>query len=340
MIHGAFLKAGLTSMVSVKFRKGLLKVAAVDHQLQQAAAKGDVGDEEATAPSLRILAGPDPEARRRIQLAMERADPRSPRTISSDRLRSGKAKQQSSQPRARDGRRKSPRLPGPWSSLPCSPSRQLEEAKARRSSRRTAVSPSAEDAERFERYVGQEMPEEDFPQKLPPHRVANIRSKLKKRWFTSLMLKKSVNLLHAEVDREYNLAIRRAVLEYILLDEGSRRRLNIMTAVAEGGPAFPMADDYSPAVVRAPVPWHQSYIVAKQFCRHNLFVTNPLVVRLNRIWINRFRKLRFVNTSLLINQRGDPLNPVDAKDKIFEQCFVSRNTLLKVRIRIAFKPLL
>ena len=33
-------------------------------------------------------------------------------------------------------------------------------------------------------------------------------------------------------------------------------------------------------VIRAPVPWHQSFVLSSQFCRHNLFITHPILIRI------------------------------------------------------------
>ena len=61
---------------------------------------------------------------------------------------------------------------------------------------------------------------------------------------------------------------------------------------------------WEPRVVRAPVPWHQSFLQvrggglmvrvvvmlllqASQFCRHNLFSLNTVMVKLNDLWWRR-----------------------------------------------------
>ena len=87
---------------------------------------------------------------------------------------------------------------------------------------------------------------------------------------------------------------------------------------------------YNPPLIRAPVPWRNSYLISKQFCRHNLFITNPVMLKLVSVWNNRFSELRFVQMDQLTNQRGDPLSPHDLKQRILDQCETARNVLMKV----------
>ena len=87
---------------------------------------------------------------------------------------------------------------------------------------------------------------------------------------------------------------------------------------------------YEPPLIRAPVPWRNSYLISKQFCRHNLFTTNPVMLKLVSVWNNRFSELRFVQMDQLTNQRGDPLSPHDLKQRILDQCETARNVLMKV----------
>ena len=64
------------------------------------------------------------------------------------------------------------------------------------------------------------------------------------------MLKKRVSALDGEVRQDYVGASKQAVLDYLLLDPEERERLGI--------PVRP--ELWRPRVVRAPVPWHQSFL--------------------------------------------------------------------------------
>ena len=37
-------------------------------------------------------------------------------------------------------------------------------------------------------------------------------------------------------------------------------------------------------VIRAPVPWHQQVLIAREFCRHNLFMTHPVMQDIRNYW--------------------------------------------------------
>ena len=42
--------------------------------------------------------------------------------------------------------------------------------------------------------------------------------------------------------------------------------------------------------VRAPVPWHNSYRSAKESCTKNLFITNPVMMKIQNLWYDRYAR--------------------------------------------------
>ena len=66
-----------------------------------------------------------------------------------------------------------------------------------------------------------------FPFRALSSVLVFFRKRLKQGWFTDLMLKKRVAALDAEVKSEYVLASKKAVMDYLLLDQQERSRLNI-----------------------------------------------------------------------------------------------------------------
>lgn len=42
-----------------------------------------------------------------------------------------------------------------------------------------------------------------------------------------------------------------------------------------------------PLVIRAPVPWHQSFVTGAHHCYHNLFALNYVLSTLDDIWEER-----------------------------------------------------
>ena len=95
--------------------------------------------------------------------------------------------------------------------------------------------------------------------KLSKKQLLRIRSRLRPEWFSNLMMKKLIGSLTEEVSGEYLSAVKRAVVNYVLLDAKERQRVNVHRV-----PGLSFAG----RVIRAPVPWHQSYITANQFCRY------------------------------------------------------------------------
>ena len=46
--------------------------------------------------------------------------------------------------------------------------------------------------------------------------------------------------------------------------------------------------------VRAPVPWHNSYRSTKESCRKNLFITNPVMMKIQNLWYDRWVSLNLI----------------------------------------------
>ena len=40
--------------------------------------------------------------------------------------------------------------------------------------------------------------------------------------------------------------------------------------------------------VRAPVPWHNTYCSAKEYCAKNVFTTNPVMMKIQNLWYDRY----------------------------------------------------
>ena len=62
---------------------------------------------------------------------------------------------------------------------------------------------------------------------LGPTQLGRIRSRLRPEWFETIVLKKLAGAVLDEVAEDYSLALRRAVVEYVLMDEGERKRTNV-----------------------------------------------------------------------------------------------------------------
>ena len=63
-------------------------------------------------------------------------------------------------------------------------------------------------------------------------------------------------------------------VDYILMDHDERRRLHITWTPTP----------YPQRVIRAPIPWHDSYQLSKDRTNMHLFITNPMMLELQRLW--------------------------------------------------------
>ncbi len=120
---------------------------------------------------------------------------------------------------------------------------------------------------------------------LGKHESERIQARLlRPEWTANIMMRKLTGRLMSEAGEGHTKAARRAAVDYALMDPEEAARLNVRA------PARARRD--APAAwrstVRAPVPWHQGFVTARQFCRHNLFVTNPILLRIQIIWVKRY----------------------------------------------------
>jgi len=80
--------------------------------------------------------------------------------------------------------------------------------------------------------------------------------------------------IEAEVKSDYQHSLRKAILPYILPGLEERKRLKIET--------YPV--DYPAIFIRAPVPWHCTFMASSQMLDHKLFIVNPILLCLRDLW--------------------------------------------------------
>ncbi|XP_023329300.1 dynein heavy chain 3, axonemal [Eurytemora carolleeae] len=201
----------------------------------------------------------------------------------------------------------------PQASRPSSPDTQL-------SSRilKPAAQFTKDEMDRYEYCLNVELMDQNV-EALSKQQYNRIKSLCKPGWFNDLMMKSKISVLHLEVEEQHSEASRKAILDYLLLDPQEQRRLEIQN----------VAQSWTPLVVRAPVPWHQTYLQANQFCRHNLFTLNTVLEKINNLWWRRYNNLRFVSPARLRTVDGGPVSPRDFENRVFSQCEEARNLLIK-----------
>ncbi|NXN95540.1 DYH3 protein, partial [Rhinopomastus cyanomelas] len=119
-----------------------------------------------------------------------------------------------------------------------------------------------------------------------------------------------------EIKTDYRISLMKSIVDYILMDPAERERLFI------GSTPRP----FLPRVVRAPVPWHSSYVEAKSWNEKNLSRMNPLMPTLQQLWMSQYSHLRFVRTQEILS--GDmPLQPTEFEEVIRRHCVEAHNIL-------------
>ncbi|KAM4656706.1 dynein axonemal heavy chain 3 [Amazona ochrocephala] len=122
--------------------------------------------------------------------------------------------------------------------------------------------------------------------------------------------------LKEEIKADYCISLMKAIVDYILMDPAEKERLLI------GSTPHP----FPQRVVRAPVPWHSSYIEAKSWNERNLFIVNPLMATLQQLWLSQYSHLRFVRTEEILSGNL-PLLPADFKEVIQRHCVEAHDIL-------------
>ncbi|KAL6620932.1 hypothetical protein LY90DRAFT_662178 [Neocallimastix californiae] len=119
-----------------------------------------------------------------------------------------------------------------------------------------------------------------------------------------------------EINDYYNLAMKKAILNYILLDDNEKIRLNITKT-----PKI-----FTPRISRAPVPWHNTLNEAKCVINENLFITNPIMLEVAKIFEN-YQNCKIVDMSVF-NESILPVTIEDFQSILKAQCASFRNKIL------------
>ncbi|KAJ3188443.1 Dynein heavy chain 3, axonemal [Gaertneriomyces sp. JEL0708] len=119
-----------------------------------------------------------------------------------------------------------------------------------------------------------------------------------------------------EIHQEYKIALKRAVLDYILLDPTEQQRLAIE----------PFLNPYVPHIARAPVPWHQNVVDSKVAIEDNLFVTNPVFLEVLKIY-ERFKSAKVVDMSSFTSS-SLPMSIDDFQSILRNQCVAFKTLML------------
>ncbi|THD19780.1 Dynein heavy chain axonemal [Fasciola hepatica] len=199
-------------------------------------------------------------------------------------------------------------------SRPMSPEQQLVEMKALEAERQaTRGRPSERDLERYYYYIDKGISDDMIappPDQLWKKLEEYTPKKLVVAW------PYLAEELREEIRHDFDHALRKSIVDYILLDPEERKRLFIeWTPVPH--PSY---------VVRAPVPWNAKRRKAFEFCQQSLFAPCALTLAIQHIWCTEFSQLRFVQVEKL-RELSEPVEPSAFENLITTQCSQTRELL-------------
>ncbi|KAK9508782.1 hypothetical protein O3M35_006257 [Rhynocoris fuscipes] len=141
----------------------------------------------------------------------------------------------------------------------------------------------------------------------------NIKSRIpqekRKRWH------KLIQQCCNEVREGYDLCLKETIVEYILLDENERRRLNIITRPFK----FPNI------IIRSPVPWHNIFMITYQQFHYKHFCSHPVILNIVELWHNKYKDFIVITLSNL-REQNLPIQPSHFDEFTTEMCEKARKT--------------
>lgn len=180
---------------------------------------------------------------------------------------------------------------------------------------------SSRDLKRYEYYITEGIPEHALAPQESEVMERIVGKRIPEKLRTDSDLDHLASKLKDEVKGDYNFSLRKAIVDYILKDEDEKQRLHISAVPSP----FPQR------TIRAPVPWHHSYLSVKEFNSRNLFTTNQVMTEIQNLWCDRFSKVRFVDGKKLFAS-GLPVVPNEFESMVKKQCAKTREFLRKTWI--------
>lgn len=130
--------------------------------------------------------------------------------------------------------------------------------------------------QRYQFYVLEGISPSHVPD-IPAEVLENVNSRLHLKLLTNPDWKDLRRDLQEEVKKDYKLSWQKAAVDYILLDPTERARLRIHFV-----PRVSVS-----LVVRAPVPWHETFLSSKEMQLHQLFITSRVMEHIQLLWWNK-----------------------------------------------------
>ncbi|XP_076164105.1 dynein heavy chain 3, axonemal [Ptiloglossa arizonensis] len=127
---------------------------------------------------------------------------------------------------------------------------------------------------------------------------------------------KQLKQLELEIIEIYKQSLQYIKYDCIILDVDKQKTLRIGTSPVE----------YPVLIIQAPVPWHQSKLLAEHFMQHNLFIGNEILRDIQDLYFFKYEDMMIFR----IEDIGDlPISAFEIEDKINLLCDKALNKLLK-----------
>jgi dynein heavy chain len=138
---------------------------------------------------------------------------------------------------------------------------------------------------------------------------------------TPKLVQPSLKSLHGqlkdEIHSDYDLAIRKSIVDYILLDPHERQRVKIHN----------VPKTFRLRTIRAPIAWHDTMDQTKKDLLIELHGNNPIMTSLQTLWDETYSHQRLVSFQDLI-RASLPMIPHDFEKFIEQRVNQMRQTLI------------
>ena len=130
--------------------------------------------------------------------------------------------------------------------------------------------------QRYKYYVLEGVSQSDLPP-MPEDTMKNVHSRLLKKLLVNPDWKSLRLSLQEEVLEDYNLSLKKAIIDYVLKDRTEMKRLKIGS--------IPRV--HPQRAIRAPVPWEDSIRSARDAQNQQLFIGSIVMTELHHLWHNK-----------------------------------------------------
>jgi dynein heavy chain len=175
--------------------------------------------------------------------------------------------------------------------------------------------PTESDVKRYKFYLTQGVTDEDI-EPMTKHQMNSFYKRLLPQLVSNFA--DTCKSLEEEILNDYNSSLKKAIVDYILMDPQEKRRLRIG--------ALPLASPQR--IIRAPVPWHDDFRKTFEAQEVQLFIGNDVMLQIQKLWHDKYSHLTFVKCKDLC-EANLPTKPADFEELVKKQCSDCREKLEK-----------